>query len=258
MHVPRRAVDIAKTSGLGDNFYLQGFDLSGDINSLGTISGGNSPIDVTAINQSAYNRIGGKRDGNVEFTAYFNDAVTTGAHTRLKTLPTTDVHLYYARGTTLGNPAACMVAKQINFDGTRADDGDFKFAVQAQCNAFGLEWGRQLTAGIRTDTAATNGASIDTTASASFGGQAYLQAFAFTGTDVTVKIQDSADDSTFADVASFAFTQLVAGRTAERIAISNTATIRRYVRAVTVTTGGFSSLAFAVTLVKNEIADQVF
>jgi hypothetical protein len=248
---------VAKQSGLGDNFYLHGYDLSGDINSLGTISGGNTPLDVTGIDKSAYERIGGRRDGNVEFTSYFNDA-TDRAHLRLSTLPTTDVHLYYARGTTLGNPAACMVAKQINYDGTRGDDGDFKFTVQAQANGFGLEWGRQLTAGIRTDTGATNGTSIDTTASASFGGQAYLQAFAFSGTDVTVKIQDSADDSTFADVTSFAFTQLTAGRTAERIALSNTATIRRYVRVVTVTTGGFSSLAFAVTVVKNETASISF
>lgn len=248
---------MAKQSGLGDNFYVHGYNFSGDINSLGTISGGNAPLDITGIDKSAYERIGGKRDGNIEFTAYFNDAVDM-SHLRLRTLPYTDVHLYYARGTVLGNPAACMVSKQINYDGTRGDDGDFKFAVQGQCNAFGLEWGRQLTAGVRTDTAATNGASIDTTASASFGGQAYLQAFAFTGTDVTVKIQDSADDVSFADVASFAFTQLTAGNTAERIALSNTATIRRYVRVVTVTTGGFTSLAFAVMVNKNTIADQVF
>lgn len=249
---------MAKQSGLGDNCYVHGFDLSGDINSLGTISGGNSPIEVTGINKSAYERIGGRRDGNIEFTSYFNDTLVTGAHTRLKTLPTTDVHLYYARGTTLGNPAACLVGKQVNYDGTRGDDGDFKFSVQAQANGFGLEWGRQLTAGVRTDTAATEGASIDTTASADFGAQAYLQAFAFTGTDVTVKIQDSANDTDWLDVGSFAFTQLTAGRTAERIALGNTATVRRYLRATTVTTGGFTSLAFAVMVSKNDLADQVF
>jgi hypothetical protein len=130
--------------------------------------------------------------------------------------------------------------------------------VSAQANGYGIEWGQQLTAGIRTDTAATNGTGIDTTASASFGGQAYLQAFSFTGTDVTVKIQDSADNATFADVTGMAFTQITAGPTSERIAIANTATIRRYVRAITVTTGGFSSLSFAVNFIKNEVADVQF
>lgn len=96
----------------------------------------------------------------MEFTSYFNPA-SGEIHSRLKTLPYTDVHLYYARGTTLGNPAACMVAKQINYDGTRGDDGDFKFAVQAQANGFGLEWGQQLTAGRRTDTGATSGTGVE-------------------------------------------------------------------------------------------------
>jgi hypothetical protein len=60
-------------------------------------------------------------------------------------------------------------------------------------------------------------------------------------------------------VTSFAFTQITGGAPlAERIALSNTATIRRYVRVSTVTTGGFTSLAFSVNVIKNEIAGQVF
>ena len=247
---------MAKQSGLGDNFYVHGYDVSGDLGSV-SVSGGPAALTVTGINKSAHERIGGHRTGVMSWQAWFNPA-TDRAHDRFSTLPTTDVHCAYFRGTTLGNPAACQVSKQINYDGSRGDDGAFTFAVEAQCNGFGVEWGRSLTAGIRTDTAATNGTSIDTAASADFGAQAYLQAFAFSGTDVTVKIQDSADNSSFTDVAGMAFTQLTAGNTAERIATANTATIRRYVRAVTVTTGGFSSLAFAVVLVKNEIAGVTF
>lgn len=247
---------MAKQSGLGDAFYLHGYDLSGDIGSIST-SGGPALLDVTGIDKSAYERIGGLRTGGMSWQAWFNPT-NDQAHDRLENLPTTDVHCTYFRGTTLGNPAACLVAKQINYDGTRAADGAFTFAVEAQSNAYGLEWGRSLTAGVRTDTAATNGTGIDTTASAAFGAQAYLQAFAMSGTDVTVKIQDSADNVSFADVAGLSFTQLTAGRTAERIATANNATIRRYLRAVTVTTGGFTSLAFSVVIVKNEIAGQVF
>jgi hypothetical protein len=248
---------MAKQSGLGDNFYVHGYDLSGDINSLGTISGGNAPFDVTGIDKSAYERIGGKRDGNIEFTSYFNP-FTDRSHLRLSTLPTTDVHLYYARGTTLGNPAACMVGKQINYDGTRGDDGDFKFSVQAQCNAFGLEWGRQMTAGKRTDTGAANGTSVDfTTGSTTFGLQAYLQVFSFTGTDVTVKLQESSDNGAgdaFADVTGGGFTQITSGPTVERIATASNQTVERYLRVVTATTGGFSSLVFAVMVCRNDTA----
>lgn len=245
---------MTKSSGLGDNLYIAGFDASGDIQQLGAIGGGPALLNFTGINKSAYERQGGLRDGRIEYAAFFNHVAVTGAtHDKLAALPRTDQILTYCRGTTLGDPAASLVGKQINYDPSRGDDGMLTFGVSSQSNGFGIEWGQQLTAGIRTDTAATNGTGIDTTASASFGGQAYLQAFSFTGTDVTVKVQDSADNVSFADVAGFSFTQITGGTPlAERIALGPTATLRRYLRAATVTTGGFTSLAFAVNVIKNE------
>lgn len=86
-----------------------------------------------------------------------------------------------------------------------------------------------------------------------YGAQAYLQVTAFTGTDVTVKVQDSADGTTYADVTGLAFAQTTAAHTAQRIATANNATIRRYWRAVTITSGGFTSATFAVAVVRNQI-----
>lgn len=249
-----------KSSGLGDNLYIAGFDASGDIQQLGGIGGGPALLNFTAINKSAYERQGGLRSGQMEYTAFFNHVPAgVGLHERLSALPRTDQIVTYCQGTLVGNPAASLVSKQINYDPNRADDGMFLFGVSAQSNGFGVEWGQQLTAGMRTDTAATLGAGMDTAASLAFGGQAYLQVASFTGTDATVKLQDSADNVTFADVAGFSFTQITGGAPlAERIAISNTSTLRRYLRATTVTTGGFSSLTFAVNVVKNEIAGVTF
>lgn len=254
---------MAKQSGLGDNFYIGGNNLSGDVGSLGTISSGHTPLDITGIDKSAMERLGGQRSGTIEFTAFFNDATSPAnqEHAALKSGWSSgfDRVTMYTRGTSIGSAAACQVSKQVNYDGTRGADGSFTFNVQALSNAYGQEWGQLLTAGVRTDTGATNGASLDTTASASFGGQAYLEVFQpFTGTDATIKIQDSADDAAWADVASFAFTAVTAAPTAERIALSNTATIRRYVRVITTTSAGFTSLSFAVAVVKNQFAGQVF
>jgi hypothetical protein len=240
-----------KSSGLGDNFYIAGYDLSGDINSLGNIGGGPALLEVTGINKSAFERIGGVRDGRIEFVAYFNPTLLTGAHARLSTLPTADVIVTYCHGTTLGNDAASIVAKQINYDGTRGNDGDFKFAVQAQANGFGLEWGRQGTAGIRTDTTATNGSSLDDSAATTFGLQAYLQVFAFTGTSATVTVQDSPDNSTFTNVVGGSFTAATA-ITSQRIATATNLSVARYLRVVT--TGTFSNVQFAVNIVRNATA----
>lgn len=96
--------------------------------------------------------------------------------------------------------------------------------------------------------------SYDTGASASFGAQAYLQVTAFTGTDMTVAVYDSADNVTFAPVASLAFAQTTAAHTTQRIAIGNTATVRRYVAVVVTTAAGFTAASFAVSLTKNVTA----
>jgi len=247
---------MAKQSGLGDRLFVSGVDISGDIGSLSNIHGGIATIDVTDITKSAFERIGGLRDGALSFTSFFNDSVAQ-AHKTLRALPTADVLVSYLRGTAIGSPMATVAAKQINYDGTRGKDGTLTFETEAQANSFGLEWGDQLTAGIRTDTVATSPATgFDTGASLSFGLQAYLHVFAFTGTSVTVTLQDSADNASFAAIGggvSFAAASAVG---AQRIVTVNTQTVRRYVRAIT--TGTFSNAAFAVQLTKNQAAGQVF
>lgn len=245
---------MAKQSGLGDNFYIGGYDLSGDVGSLSSISSPLATLDFTGIDKYANERKGGIRDGSMQWNSFMNPAAGQ-AHPVLSALPTADAVATYCRGTALGNDGACLLGKQIGYDPTRGDDGALSMVTQVQANGYGVEWGKQLTAGKRTDTAATNGASIDTAASASFGGQAYLQVFAFSGADVTIKIQDSANDSAFADVSGFAFAQITGGAPkTERIALGPTATLRRYLRVATVTTGGVTSVTFSVVVIKNRAA----
>lgn len=244
-------MNVAKSSGLGSELFVGGYQLSGDIQSVDNISCPASVLDVTGINKSAYERIVGLRDGMIEMTTFFNTAAGR-AHPVLKTLPETDTHVMYCHKTALGNPAACLVAKQVNYDGTRASDAGFTFKVQAQGNAYGLEWGETLTAGLRTDTTATNGTAIDTLASASFGAQAYLQVTALTGTNVIVTIEDSADNVSFAAVTGLTFTSVTAVPAFERLATASGATVRRYIRAAT--TGTFTSASFVVAVVKNSEA----
>lgn len=245
---------MAKTAGLGDDALFAGFHVGGDIQQL-SVHGGPALLDSTDITQSAHSRLGGLRDGGIELTSY-HDPAAGASQAAFSPLPVGDVIATYLRGQAIGNPAACCVAKQIGYDGTRANDGMLTFKIEGQGDGFGLEWGIQLTNGVRTDSSATNGTSFDTLASASFGAQAYLQAVAVTGTSYTVTIQDSADNSSFTNVTGLSFTAVSAAPGAQRLATANNATIRRYVRAVT--TGTFTVATFQVTLVKNAIAGQVF
>lgn len=233
--------------------WVGGNNLSGDMMTITRISGGPAALDYTDITESAYERVGGERDGGIDWTSYFNPA---RAHPVLAALPRTDVIVSAAAGTAVGSPVANCVALQIGYDPTRNQDGSLTAAVTTNADGFGLEWGESLVAGSRTDTTATaSGTGLDGGASSSFGAQFYLQLEAFTGTSVTVKIQDSADNATFADLSGAAFVAATAIG-AQRIAIANNATVRRYVRVAT--TGTFTNAVFQVNMVRNAIAGQVF
>lgn len=391
--------------------FVGGYDLSGDIMSFSKISGGVAVLDVTPINKSAHVRLTGLRDGGIDFTTAFDPALGA-SHPVLATLPRGDVQVMGCINLNVGGEAACMNAKQIDYNPNRQADGMLDAAVSTQANTYGLEWGKLLTPGAyaatnfltgqnagfeggignwvaltncavadtaaqahtgsnsmsMTSTAAgdmvaescaagsiatqgfavvpgqgvsvqawlraavsartcsvgvhwftSGGASISTTygtgaadsssawtiesgmltapataafgcvsvkvsataagaevdyvddvvalvlpasynsgGSLAFGAQAYLQVTAFTGTDATIAVVDSADNTTFAAVTGLTFAQTTAANTTQRLATSNTATIRQYLGVSVSTVGGFTALSFAVGINKNPIAGQVF
>lgn len=244
---------MAKSTGLGAAFFLDGYDLSGDIGSLSRISHTRGINEVVGIDVSAMERLHAHRDGGMEFSAWFNPSATRSVPV-LKTVPSTDRHAMYLHRTTLGAPAAACVCKQVDFAPNRGTDASLTLGVTVESNAYGLEWGNLLTAGKRTDTTATSGVGVDLTASTAFGLQAYLQVFSFTGTSVTVKLQESSDNGAgdaWADVTGGGFTAATA-LGVQRIQTARGLTVERYLRAVT--TGTFSSAVFAVMVAKNVVS----
>jgi hypothetical protein len=251
---------MAKSGGLGQRLYVHGVNISTDIQDVSDTGGGFTPLISTDITKLATAReIGGKRDGRAGFNAFFNDAVGQ-AHDVLSALPTTDVILSWLMSTNLGAPAFSLNAKQVDYNPNRDAEGQLLLATAAVGNSYGGEWGNTLTLGTRTDAGATNGSSIDTVAGTNFGLTAYLHVLAFTGTDVTVKLQQSSDNGVgdaWADVTSGAFTQVTGGAPfAERIQTARNQAVERYLRVVTVTTGGFSNLEFLAIVCKPDVEVQ--
>ncbi|HEV2778817.1 MAG TPA: hypothetical protein VGX25_05395 [Actinophytocola sp.] len=236
---------MAKSNGLGQALYVSGYDLGDDIQQFAT----RCPIgthDVTPITKSAMERLYGQRDGGITATAFFNDAAGR-AHPRLSALPSADQLITVSLSST---QLVSVVAKQLNYDGNRAADGMLTFATDHTSNAYALEYGIHLTGGKRTDTGATDGASVDlgSASPGAFGAVFHLHVFAFTGTDATIKIQESSDNGAgdaWADVVGATFTQITSGPTWQRIATAAIA-VERYLRVVTTTSGGFSNLQFLV------------
>lgn len=156
----------------------------------------------------------------------------------------------YCRGTTRGNQAACLIAKQVNYNLNRAADGMLLGSVQSLGGlGFGLEWGRLLTAGKVNSTADENLTSVDMTAAGTLGLVAYLQVFALTGTDATFTLQSSSDNAVgdpFAAVTGGAFAQVTSAPNTQRIATAVQA-VERYLRVAV--TGDYSSVDFAIAVI---------
>ena len=253
---------MTKQSGMGMNYYVGGYDLSGLTSQLGSIHGGTATQqDVTDITQSAVARLGLAKDGGITWVSYYDP--TGNAHTLLSALPTADeICQVHVNPLNVGSPAFALNSKLIGYDPTRSQDGSLTLAIQALANGFGGEWGNALTPGIRTDSSATvasSSNSYDTGGSLSFGGQLYIQVFAVSGTSVTLTLFDSADNSSFSSVSGFTTSGAIApggAPTALRIASTNSTTIRRYVAVAS--SGTFSNAQFAVMLNKNPIAGVVF
>lgn len=233
---------MAKQGGLGSRFLVGGYDLSGDISALSSVSSSLAPIDVTGIDKFAHERIAGLRDGTMSFTSFWNAALSVPV---LGSLPKTDTLMTFIPGPQqLGGPSAWLQALQVSYNPTRANSGELTMATEGQGEGWGLEWCQNLTAGLRSDTAATNGPDVDGGTGSASGAAAYLQVTGFAGTSVTVTVQHSADNSAWSPLA--AFTAVTAAPAWQRVAVSGA--VDRYLRVIT--EGTFTSAVFAAAVVR--------
>jgi hypothetical protein len=249
-----------KQSGLGQKVFVDGYDISGDIQSY-AIGNPRPPIEDTGVDKYGIERLYGRRDGSIEAVTYFNPgsfdpntAGKTGSHRLLRSLPLTDRLVTVAD--TQSGAAWSVVAMQGNYDPTLAADGTLTTQVQAMANGYGVEAGDLLTPlGTVTHTGASQTTAVDFAAGSAFGAQAYLQVIGFTGTDCTIAIQSSSDNGVgdaFSNVTGLVFTTVTASPTTQRMQTARNASIERYLRVATTTSGGFSSITFMVMVVKNE------
>lgn len=247
-----------KSSGLGAALWVAGYDLGASTNSLSRISGGNTPIPMTDITQSAMAREGGQRTGGMDIVSYWNpDAL--GSHDAYKTMPRDDeVATYAAYTPAIGTPSASCIGKQLNYDGNRAQDGGFLLNVTVESNGYGLQWGYLATAGMRTDASATAAAAVTafdqgSASPGAFGLVMYVHLKSLGSGDVTIKLQESSDNGAdaYADVTGATTAALSSAPTAVRVATGSIA-VERYLKVVT--TGTFTNAVFAVQVYRHRVA----
>lgn len=175
-------------------------------------------------------------------------------HDVLSALSRNDQGAMYLHGAAMGNPVACLTSKQINYDLTRDNKGGLTLKCDLQANGFGVEWGNQATAGLRIDTTATVGAFYDDAVESNFGAQAYLQLTEIIGTSVDITVTHCATSGgSYTTLMDFGAKSAIGSF---RQSVSNVTTVHRYIEIVSA--GTFTYAAFAVALVRNKQAGQVF
>jgi hypothetical protein len=246
---------MAKKSGLGQQIFVHGYDLSGDVAAIDNASSPRDLLDVTAINASAHERVMGLSDGNLAVTSWFNDSAEQ-EHAAFSGLPTTDRILTWAFGATRGDVAACLVAKQVNYDGSRSTDGSLSFSIDSQANGVALDWCNTLTTGKETHSSAGSSTSRDDGAGTTAGMVAYLEITDCDSGTPTVSIQESSDNGSsdaWVNVITFSTVGYASAPTAERV--TSAGTVERYLRVTT--TGTFSNLDFCVSTRRGTAQDDV-
>ena len=235
-------------SGLAEALYLDGYDLSGDVDSVQQCAATRRLQTMTRMDSDAVARIAGRSTGRLVFHTWFNDA-GGGAHDALKGLPSNDVLCLYGVGPALGDAVACLRAKQVAYGWVRATNGALLGQAQAvSTGGVPLEWGTLLLPQT-THAAATTGVSLDHGAPTSHGLMAQLQLIDVDSGTVAATIEHSANGTTWSTLVNFAS---ASGRSAERVTVSGA--IDRHLRVVT--SGTFSDAKLAVAVRRGTAQDD--
>ena len=233
---------MAKIAGLSQQFFYAGRDLSGDVGSIEEASAIQEVLDVTGLNAASVERVAGRVDGRLVWRHFFNDASGL-SHSVVSTLPTANVLVLWTVVAAIGSAAFAMTAKQASARYERGEDMSLVGTVTCEGQGNPMEDCEMLTAGLRSDTSATNGSSFDNGAASSNGIVGHIHCSAFSGTSVVVKIEESSDNgSSDAFTAKATFATINGANASERI--TATGSVERYLRVAT--SGTFSSAKIAV------------
>lgn len=238
---------MALAHGRSSRVHFGGLDLTGHLHTA-ELSIEVDNADVTTFDNSGWrSNVAGLAGVTASFEGYQDVALQATVHAALG-VDSGVLSWCPSGGGTVGDlvrmlpVSATSLGESAGMDGAAA----LSWAVAAQgCPALGYVLRPK-----GEDTNTTTGATRDDSAATSTGWVAHLHVFAVDGGSWVVKLQDSADSSSWSDVSGGAFAAAT-GATAERlVSAATTTTLRRYVRYVATRTGGSAGdgITFALGL----------
>lgn len=233
------------TFAAGNNaaVYVNGYDLSAYFRST-TQDGTAAAYNVTTYGKSSMVYVGGLKDGVLSAEGFYDGTIGTVDEALAAALgvPGDSIWNILFPSDVFGGVGRGFLAVDTKHTTAAPVDGVVTLAVGAQSKS-GFEPVKTLHAMASNGAGTTNGASINNLAASLAGGTGYLQVPVEVASTATIKIQHSTDDSTWVDLITF--TAVTAAPNAQRVEV--TGTIRQYLRAQVVATGGAitSHISFA-------------
>jgi len=240
---------MAFIHGKGTITLCNEFDLSGYFNEA-SVSHSIETAETTTFGKSAKTYIVGLEDGTLSLGGLFEgsaNAVDAELTDVLGVDSGMTITVAPSGSLAIGERTMSLNGKLTSYE-ISAPVGDVVSASsEFQANE-GVGMGISLHA-LTAETATGNGTSYDGSASSSAGGFATLHVTANTMNNNTVfKVQHSADNSTWADLATFS-TVATTVKTSERVTVASTTTVNRYLRA-TWTASGTGSVTFHINFAR--------
>lgn len=215
------------TAGYKTRVLLGDFSLSPKLTDISL------PHTVEMLDVTTFGDDGVKRfiPGLASSTASMSGFVDADTITDLAAWTSLDLLTFAPFGLTVGSQVNLVNTYRTNLETGTQVAGVAAFDVTAQVDGY-TDFGVSLS-DLTAYTSNTNGTSHDGGAATSNGAVAHLHVTAYSGlTNAVVTVEDSANNSTFATIGTFA---TATGVTAERLEIAGT--LRRYVRIVVTVTG---------------------
>ena len=216
--------------GKNVNVFLDEYDFSTYFNNV-SASTTIDTAETSAFGTSAKSYVVGHRDGTVSLSGMFEATESVGTDQFFATAlgSATKIKLIVApEGNSVGAGAIVLVADDTSYEVSSAIADIVQASAEFQ-STDAVEHGKILSSGSAIS-ATGNGTGVDNALATTNGGAGFLSVPVNTRNgNITVKIQHSADDSTFADLVTFTVVSSTA-KTSERVEVASGTTVNRYLR----------------------------
>ena len=199
--------------------------------------------DVTALGASSKSYIVGLKDGTISLTGMFDGDATASDEIFANALgASAGVLSVFPNGSTLGSRGITASVHETTYN-LSSPVGDVVSASAEMQATGGVDNAISLHA-LSAETATGNGSSHDNSASSANGGAGTLHVTANTRNgSTTIKIQHSADNSTWADLITFSAVS-TSTTTQEQVVVASGTTVNRYLRATHTLAGSTGSITY--------------